>query len=204
MIITDINQTKRGRFSVFLDGEFFAALHIDVYVASKIKINDNVTLEYMLELKRMSEEKITRDRAYKLLSGKSYSRKKLIEKLLIYGEEDVCEHTADKMEELGLINDETYAMALARDYHNLKGFSGRRIVNELIKKGIDKELANEASQQFEAFDNIEIINEILCKRVRISLTDKKERNRITAYLLRMGYNFEDINSAIREFIENEE
>ncbi|MEG0898295.1 MAG: RecX family transcriptional regulator [Oscillospiraceae bacterium] len=204
MVVTDITRTQRGRYSIFLDDEFFAALHIDVYVASGIKIDDNVTEQQMLDLKAQSEGKITRDRAYKLLSVKSYSRNKLIEKLLKYGEPDICEQTADKMEEYGLINDYDYSMALARDMYNLKGFSARKIFYELMKKGIEKEMSKEASEQFDDDLDKERIAAVLEKRVRKSLTDRKERTRITTYLVRMGYSFEDINFAIRDYIENED
>ena len=108
------------------------------------------------------------------------------------------------MEELGLINDTDYAFRYAKDLYNIKGYQGSRIINDLCRKGIDKELAKEAASQFNENDETEKIYSIIEKRAKTSLSDAKERNRITGYLVRRGYTFSDINKSISQYIENEE
>ena len=204
MIITDIERTKRGRYSVFADGEFFAALHVEIYACADLKVGEEISEERLLELKAESERKITRDKALKLLSIKDYSRKVLIEKLERYAEREICEQTADKMQELGLLDDEKYAMAIARDLHNLKGYGNMRIIKYLREKGIDGDLAKEAASQFDEEEEYEKIKTILHKKCKKSLSDRKEYEKIFAYLMRMGYNYGSIKTAMSDFMEDEE
>ena len=204
MLITNIEKTKKGRFSIFVDDEFYCVLHVEVFALSGIRINENFPQERLDELKEKSERKITRDRALKLLSAKEYSKKGLIEKLLKYADEDICWETADKMEELGLINDLDYAMRMARDLHNLKGYGNNRIKQYLWEKGIDRDIAEEAISQFDDEDEQEKIMEVIRKKYRNPLSDIKEREKMFGKLMRMGYKSGDIKNAINEFIENEE
>ena len=204
MLITNIEKTKKGRFSIFVDDEFYCALHVEVFALSGIRINEDFPQEKLEELKKESERKITRDRALKLLSAKDYSKKNLIEKLLKYGEEDICKETADKMEDLGLINDYDYAMRLARDLHNLKGYGNNRIKMYLFEKGINHAIADEAVSQFDDDEQHEKIMEILIKKCKTDLTDRKEKEKMFAKLMRMGYKSGEIKTAINEFIENEQ
>ncbi len=204
MLVTNIEKTKKGRYSIFIDDEFYCTLHVEVFVLSGIRINEEIPQAKLEELRKESERKITRDRALKLLSAKDYSKKNLIDKLLKYGEEDICRETADKMEELGLINDYDYAMRMARDLHNIKGYGSNRIVMYLREKGIDRDTSYEAAQQFDDDEEHEKIMEILQKKCRTNLNDRKEKEKMFGRLMRMGYKSGDIKNAINEFIENEE
>ncbi len=206
MRITEITVTKKGRYSIYADGEFFAALHEDVFYAEQITVGCEMQFDKLLELKALSEGKITRDRAFKLLSARSYTAKGLYEKLLKYGEPEICEQTVERMAQLGLINDTEYAYAYARDLYNLRSFSKKRIVMELVQKGIDRELAKEASEQFEEEQEASRVEEILQRRYGDKLLDPKEKNRAFQYLARQGFSYSDIKEALArcaEYLEDE-
>ena len=204
MIITNIEKTKRGRYSIFVDGEFYDALHVEIYAGADLKIGNEISEEKLYELKTKSDMKITRDKALKLLSIKDYSRKALVEKLEKYAERYICEEIVDKMQELGLLDDEKYAMAMARDLHNLKSYGNMRIIRYLREKGIDSDLAKRAAAQFDEENENEKINALLRKKCKKPLSDRKEYEKIFAYLMRMGYNYGDIKSAMADYMENEE
>ncbi len=196
MRITNIALTKKGRYSIYGDDEYICVLHEDVFFSQNIIIGMEMEYDHLMELQSLSEGKITRDRAFKLLSARSYTAKGLYNKLLQYGQPEVCQQTVHRMEELGLINDVDYAHAFARDLYNLRGFSKIRIITELVQKGIDRDLAKEATEQFDWQEDISRIEEILEKKYRGKLDDPKERNRAYQYLARQGFSYGDIKTAI--------
>lgn len=129
MTVTDIAPTKRGRYGVFVDGEFYCSLHADF--AYKLSIGGEVLQETLDELYRESQYKITRERALKLLGQRAYTEQGLYEKLLSYADEQSAAAAVARMVELGILNDADYARRFASDCVKLKGFSLGRTALEL-------------------------------------------------------------------------
>jgi regulatory protein len=148
-LCTAIEKTKKGRFSVFVDGEFVCALHADVFSRSSIAVGRELEPDYLEELRLESEERITKDRALRLLSARSYTRRGLVEKLRLYSDAETAEAVAGRMEELGLIDDADYARRYAEECVSRKGFSLYRARQALLEKGIDRDVAEEALAEYE-------------------------------------------------------
>ena len=86
-----------------------------------------------------------KEKAYQYLSYGDLSRKRLYEKLTRFGiEPRVAEAACDKMEDQGFVNDERLARRLAQKYAEGKLWGPRRILSEMIQKGIPAPLAGEA------------------------------------------------------------
>lgn len=203
MLVTAIERTKRGRFSIFLDGEFCCALHVDIFVSSPLQKGVEVTPEQMVEILRQSEEKITRDRAMRLLGQRSYTAKGLYDKLRERAEEDYAAAAVARMAELGLINDADYARRFAADCFNLRGYSQRRTVQELIRKGIDKETAQHTVEEMDQ-NAEEAIARIVVRKYLRYLGDEKGYNRTVNALARLGYGYGDIRTVITNLLEDED
>ena len=73
---------------------------------------------------------------------------------------------------------------------------------KLIQKGIDKDLAEEIIEQLE-IDPQQNIRDVIEKKYAKNLSDEKGKRRCVMGLQRLGYSYSDINSVIREYIEDE-
>ena len=98
------------------------------------------------------------------------------------------------MEELGLVNDESFARRYARKLIFEKKMSKRAALFELSRKGIDKETAEEILDEIDV-DYREQIKDFLDKKYR-DLSDEKTKRRAVAALQRLGYGWDDIKAAM--------
>ncbi|GHU89057.1 hypothetical protein FACS1894202_06420 [Clostridia bacterium] len=94
--------------------------------------------------------------AANLLSARSYSVEGLRRKLDMKGyDEEEIDATVDFFTEMGYLDDEKYALALAARYTR-KGFDRWRVTAELRKRGIDRETAADALNALEEENNEDI------------------------------------------------
>ena len=81
---------------------------------------------------------------------RSHSKKELIEKIQRTTSKEAARSAANRMEELGLVNDEEeFAKRYAAELFNRKGFASRRAQYELLQKGIDKEMIAQVVEELE-------------------------------------------------------
>lgn len=201
MRITDISVTQKGRYALSADGQFLFSLHEEVMAAAHLKTGDEVTVERLEELRRESELKITKERALRLLSAKSYTAAQLQERLERYADPQAAAQTVERMIELGFVNDEDYAYVCARDLFSLKGYSRQRIRQELRRRGIEDWLAQEAADQIDEEQSDERLLTLVRRKYAKGLADQKGKARAVNGLSRLGYGYEEIRRAIAQVIE---
>ena len=135
----------------------------------------------------------TKARAIRMLDKRDYARQELINKLVEKGEaeEDAAE-VADRFTELGIIDDERYSALLVRHYA-AKGYGASRIKTELYRRGIDKDLWDAALEEMPEQDDT--IDRFLATKLKGSI-DAKDIKRASDALLRRGFSWEEIRSAL--------
>ena len=141
-------------------------------------------------------------RALSLLDKRDYSRKMLVDKLTEKGvaEEEAAE-VADWLCSLDVVNDERYAGLVVRHYAQ-KGYGPRRIREELYRRGIDRELWDNALDELPMSDDT--VYRLLNNRLRGSMAPE-DLERARSYLLRRGYSWEEVRGACERYqSENEE
>ncbi len=140
-----------------------------------------------------------REKALKLVAARPLSRKELLAKLTDEGDGE-CAETAgeivDWLEELGYINDAEYAAAIARHYA-AKGYGERKIQDELWRRGVPRELWQEAGEAAPPPDSG--IDAFLRQKLRGKVPDEKELRRLTAALARRGHRWGDIKDGLRRY-----
>lgn len=137
-----------------------------------------------------------------LLSRRAYTEKGLYEKLCTRYDEHLAAMAVARMLELGLLDDEDYARRHAADLSKLKGYAPRRVVQELLRKGIEPETAEAAAAELEDDPEPQIARLIL-KRHKDCLNDEKGRNKAVNSLLRKGYGYGDIAAVMRHLKDDE-
>lgn len=143
-----------------------------------------------------------KEKALDLLTRKPMSRKELERKLTEWeaGEEETQAICA-RMEELGFLNDASYAAQVVRHYSQ-KGCGEHKLRDELYRRGVPRELWEDALAQ--AADPSDAIDAFLQKKLAGRQPDRKELKKVSDALMRRGYGWEDISAALRRYGADEE
>ena len=196
MKITEISVTKKGRYALFVDGQFLFSAEEEALARSGLHAGMETDIETLEQLRRESEYIYGREWALRLLEHKAYSRKMLLDMLCRQIDEEIAGQVADRLCELGLIDDCYYASAYARDLFRLKGYSRQRITQALRQKGIQPEQIEEALAQFDTEAADERLLELIRKKYARYLGEEKGRQRTVNALLRLGYRYGEIRPAM--------
>ena len=132
-------------------------------------------------------------RALKLLERRDYGEAELAAKLVEKGEEpEAAEQAAQRMVELGFVNDENYAGMVVRHYA-AKGCGRQRIREELRRRRVPRELWDAALEELP--DQTETLYRLLETRLRGKAPEGDELRRACAYLVRRGFSWEEVREA---------
>lgn len=143
-------------------------------------------------------EKTPRQRALEMLDRRDYSRAELRRKLQEKGVDELeAENAVEYLVGLGFVNDLRYAELIVRQYA-AKGCGARRVREELYRRGIDRETMDAAMETMPEQD--EALEKLLRQKLRGSL-ERADVKRATDSLLRKGYSYEEIASALRRLRE---
>ena len=158
------------------------------------------------QVERAARAAAVRDRALELLSARPLSRKELVDKLTArprnrdkepIADRESAEAAADRLEELGYLNDEAYARTVAEHYA-AKGWGPARIREELYRRGVPRDYWDGALEELAAPDDA--IDAFLRKKLRgADLTDPKTWKRAADALARRGFRWEEIKEGLRRY-----
>ena len=196
MLVSALKQTSPGRVTVCFDDGSEIKSTLGVVTDMRLFSGKELDEEDIKELRSSSMLSMARDRCIEMLSHRRMSRKELIDKLLRKGEsEETAKYCADWLEDKGFLDDESYAAAVARHYAN-KGYGAGRVRSELYRRGVEKDLWDEAVENMPASD------EKLDKLISSKLKDPEDRDqvrKVSASLYRRGYSWDEIRSALRRY-----
>ena len=203
MMITAIEPRRKGLCALYIDGELAVKLDAEVVLAHRFDVGREISDEELRACVLDSDSKRCKDKAMWLISFRDHSRRELIDKLRRDYPVERAEAAADRLEELGLINDERYARRYAADLINIKRLSQRGVRQKLSEKGVGRDLIDEVLSELDV-DERDQLREIINKKYSRSLNDEKERRRAVNALSRMGYSYSDIKSVMAEYTETED
>lgn len=203
MRITEIRKTKKGRMSIYLDGEFACVLSPELFWGEGLAVGAEIAPEYLDELRARSGEKMAKERALGLLARRAYTEQGLYDKILEKVEDQAAAAGAvARMAELGLVDDADYARRYARECIFHKGYSKRRAAYALEEKGISKELAEDALEELE-LDPEQAVAELVLKKYRRYLAEEKGVRKTIAALQRLGHSYGTIRTVLAHLAEDE-
>ncbi|MER2152149.1 MAG: regulatory protein RecX [Candidatus Limivicinus sp.] len=149
------------------------------------------------ELKQLRDKTVVaaaREHALLLFSHRPHSQKELRDKLIRKGESaEAADAAIAWLAEHGYLDDAGYAATVVRHYSQ-KGYGVQRVRAELSRRGVPRELWDEALGEMAEPDNQ--IERFLRSRLQ-NPEDRKEVQKLSAALLRRGYSWEDIRAAFQ-------
>ncbi len=199
MVIQELKPSQRvsGRFLVCLEDGTILRVGESEVVGFALYTGKKLTEEETEHLLASARRGNLKEKALSLLSRKPQSRRELERKLDQWGaNEEEAAAICDRMEELGYLNDESYAALIVRHYGN-KGFGEKKLRDELYRRGIPRELWDRALE--ETADPAPAIDAFLRKKLAGGQPDQKQMQKISAALVRRGFNWSDINDALRRY-----
>ena len=213
MKITNIQPQKNDsdRFSLYIDGEFALGIDVDILLKYRLAQGDELSELDFNAIKAEDVYSKAKDAAIKYISKGMKSRFELVRSLITKGyEKDMAENIADYLKEFSYIDDVEYSKQFIADKLNINNFGKKRIVAELISKGISK---NDIKLAFELYDDhYEYSESKACEEAIKSKiktmnsnwhSDIKQRQRLLNYMLRRGFSYELINKIIKQHIQEE-
>ena len=109
-----------------------------------------------------------------------------------------AESVADRLTDLGLLNDGEYARTVARHYA-AKGYGPRKIRDELYLRGVPREHWEDALGEQERSDGQ--IDKLARQKLRGAEPTRENLKKVSDYLARRGYGWEEISSALERIRE---
>ena len=203
------SQRVEGRWLLHLEDGSILRVGENEVVAFALYAGMELSPETLEELREAADRAALREKALKALSLRPLSRKELLRKLTARprvkpGEESPepvdpqkAEEVADWLEELGYLNDEEYARAVARHYA-AKGYGARKLRDELFRRGVSRDLWDQALDEVE--DPAEEIDRFIAKKMRgEDPRDPKALKRTSDALARRGYGWEEIREGLLRY-----
>lgn len=147
-----------------------------------------------------------KEKALNLLEFRAHSRKEIFDKLRRFTDAQTAGEVADALEEAGLINDEEYAYQCAHDLMELRFFGPNRVKQELSRRGISPETAEEAifRTEEETCTPEERLRCLIERKYKNSLKDEKNIAKTINSLFRLGYGYDMIKNTLYEIKEETE
>jgi len=193
MIITSIEkQKKKGRYNLFLDGEFAFGLYEDTLVKFALRKSDSLTEEKITEIKDYDEFNYGKKVAYDFLYYRQRSEKELRTKLK---QKNISSKNAGKVIEFFInhkfLNDEEFARSFVAN-ELIKKPSGKRLLyRKLLQKGISKDVIERILES--SYPEESQGAEKLLKKYSVRLKDKPlsvKKQKAYNYLISRGFNFD--------------
>ncbi len=198
MKITDIKQQvkRKDRYSIFIDGKYSFALSESGLLNSGLAIGQEFSKQELERLEKVSVEDKAVYRALDLIARRPRSEGELRDylKRKKYTDEEIVK-ILNTLSIKGYINDKDFARRWVESRRLLKPISIRRLRLELRQKRVADEIVNEALESDET-NEPEVLKELIEKKQK--QTRYRDKQKLTQFLLRQGFNYSDIKLALEE------
>lgn len=197
--LTQISETKKGRYALFFDGEFAFSLDAGTFADADLHQDDELEPWQIEELRKKSDTRRALDKAMDFLALRDHAAGELYDKLCRKFDPHSAAAAVARVGELGLLNDEDFARRRAAELLR-KRKSRREILLDLNKKGIDRDTAAavvEALGDEEEDPDLASARALVQRQYASKLAQGKEPQVATA-LARRGFSHAVIRTVLAE------
>ena len=198
MKITAIKQQikRQDRYSVYIDEKYSFALSETELLRLGIYAGLELTENELEELKDDSVRDKARYQALGQLSRRQRSEWELRDylKRKEYSPE-IIDQVMEQLTEYGYVDDKKFAEAWIANRRLLKATSARRLRQELRQKRVSDEVIDEALAEDET-DELEVLKDVVERKRK--QTKYKDDLKLMQYLVRQGFDYGSIKSALEE------
>ena len=193
-----------------VDGAEIATLSIEAI--ERLRLGSGVPFDDRLALEVEREAGIldTYDRALNMLAARGRASADLRRILIRKGEPvDRVAIAIERLERAGFVDDASFARQFTRSKAVGAGLSRRRVQQELAKRGVARDVSDEAIETVfveEGVDEEASIERVARKKLRSlsSVDDATRKRRLYSFLARRGYDSDAIGRVLRILLESRE
>lgn len=203
--ITSIKAQKRkGRYNIYIDGEY--AFPVAESVLVKYMLTKGMTVSKELQKKLETEDNFSKSytRALNYLSYSLRTEKQIRDDLIDKDFGLFVDEVIFKLKDQNLINDLEYAKSYIRTSARINRKGPRVIANELRTKGITELQIEDAMTEYPYDLQLENASKLIEKQMKKpnKSSEREKMNKISAFLYGKGYSSDVINEAM-EIVEPE-
>ena len=214
MKITSISAQVRdkNRVNISIDGKYRFSLDFIQLIDLNIKVGNEYTEQQLEDLENESQfgKLYMRALEYSLMRPHSkyelsqYLYRKTRDTLTKTGSirkgvsKVLTERVFDRIIEKGYVNDESFTRYWIENRQLRKGISRRKLQAELASKGVDRSIVESLLAETDRSDDDEIVKIIEKKAAKYN-----DAQKLTAYLARQGFGYDDIKQAISDYRNND-
>jgi len=193
------SERKKDRILIKLDSGDLLRVTEEELLRFGLRPDMELDEERIVALKDAAKTSSTKATAANMIGSRALSKKELTRRMVKKGSDEAdARAAADWLEEIGAVDDAAYAAALVRHYGG-KGYGVARVREELRHRGVPRELWDDALQEMP--DSGEILDALIRKKCRGELSDPKEIKRVSDGLLRRGFSWSEVRSALSRYAE---
>lgn len=187
MKILEVQRLRRSLYRLTLDSGEEPEVDKRTFDESPYRAGGCIDGEQLAALMAQSVYNRARDTALYWLGQRDFSGKELEKKL--------AAAVTERLRQVGLLDDAAYARRAARSLTQYKQYPRRRVEQELLRRGIDRQTAREAVEETDS-DDFQQALALVQKKYYNKLTDRDLRQKTVAALARRGYSFEVARRAV--------
>lgn len=183
------------RVNIFVDGKYSFSLSLDEVLREKIKKDVELDKAELKRLKKISDDGKLRARSLEWLLNRPHSVREFRDYLYRKkAEPELTESLIVEFTDKGYLDEQRFAEWLV-ELLKRRGKSDRAIRAELFKKGIDREGAQVALDDTET-DEASRLKQLIERKQRLARY-KNDPQKLTRYLTSQGFNYSDVQAAIK-------
>lgn len=201
MKIVKYTRLASGKYKVLFDNKKELILYESVIIDTNLLYKKEITSEEYSNLVSLNNYQDIYNKVIKYIGIRLRSKKEIIDYLKKMDLSiEVVDDILNKLITNKYIDDERFSQAYIKDKYNFSNNGPYKIINELVKLGIDKDIAY--TYTFDIITNeAEKINKLINKYVK---SDKKHdwyylRNKIYNNLINLGYSKEIVISILNNY-----
>ena len=191
-IIVERKPRPRERVWIRLSGGRFFA--VPETAAQALVIGATLSDEDVARLDRMDQYVRGRDKAMRMLSMRSRSRREIESALRTLGLADpVRQGVIAELEEAGLIDDARFAREFVSVRKDTRRVGPHRLRADMSKLGLQRAVVDQALSTYGADEQETLARALVERSLRGGIVDEKALRRVVALLKRKGYDYSVVN-----------
>ena len=194
MQVTGLKKQRGCWYMVELDGEPAVKIDRRTWDESSYQEGSELDDEVLRELLASSDRRRVWEKAIWYLSLRDYTKQELAQKLRRDAEPSLVVETVETLAEKGLIREEAYARALATERITRQHRPRRRVQQELLQRGVDRDTAEQIVNEI-ATDDLQEALALLGKKRYTDTDMQKLRQKVCGFLARQGFDYVTVRQA---------
>lgn len=193
------SQRKKGRFLVKLEDGDILRVTEEELLRFGLRPGEELGEEDLAALRQSAATSQVKARAAGMIGRQALSKSELRRRLIRGGAAEAdAQAAADWLEDIGAVDDAAYAAAVVRDYGR-RGYGPAKVREELRRRGVPRELWDAAMEELP--DSGAVLDALIQKKCRGELSDPREIKRVSDSLLRRGFSWGEVRSALSRYTE---